>query len=408
MEEWWTQSTVQGKGKMHTFQLKLKELKGRIKKWNKEEFGNIMEEKQKLEEEMEALQQRIIIEGRTEESSRKEGIILGKLEERRKREEVLWRQKSRIKWLREGERNTRFFHQAMIHHRHRNIIFSIKNEGGERIVEQEGIEKVLMEYHKGILTGPHMDRSEAIKEVCTAIPRIVTEDQNRALMRVASLGEVEEVVMSMKKGTAPGPDGFTVDFYQVGWHFMGKEILELIEESRINQKVWPALNSTFFTLIPKNDKSEDAKGFRPIALCNVIYKIISSLMEKRLKPLLESLMSPEQTGFVEGRQILDGLVVTQEVIHSMKAKKQKGMMIKLDLSKAYDRINWQYLEEILGSFGFSNRWIKWVHSCISTPNFSILVNGTPSKTFKASRGIRQGDPISPFLFILAAEVWVGI
>eukprot|EP00253_Pinus_taeda_P006633 PITA_06633 len=256
----------------------------------------------------------------------------------------------------------------MVHHRQRNIIFSIKNENGERIVEQEGIERVLMDYHKGILTEPQLDRSEVIWQICRAIPRMVTEDQNKALMRAASLDEVEEVVMSMKKGTAPGPDGFTVDFYQAGWHFL-----------------------------------EDAKGFRPIALCNVIYKIISSLMAKRLKPLLEKLISPEQTGFVEGRQILDGLVVTQEIIHSMKTKKQKGMVIKLDLSKAYDRVSWQYLEEILRSFGFSNRWISWVLSCISTPNFSILVNGTPSKTFKASRGIRQGNPISPFLFILATE-----
>eukprot|EP00253_Pinus_taeda_P033746 PITA_33746 len=260
-----------------------------------------------------------------------------------------------------------------------------------------------MDYHKGILTESQLDISKAIRKICTAIPKMVTEDQNRALMRAASLEEVEEVVMSMKKGTTPGPDSFTVDFYQAGWNFMGKEILELIEESRMNQKVWPALNSTFFTLIPKNDKSKDAKGFRPIALCNVIYKIISSLMAKRLKPLLENPISPEQTGFVEGRKILDGLVVTQEVIYSMKTKKQKGMMIKLDLSKAYDRINWQYLEEILRSFGFNNRWIRWVLSCISTPNFSILVNGTPLKTFKASRGIRQGDLISPFLFILVVE-----
>lgn len=170
MEEWWLQSTVQGKRKMHTFQLKLKELKGKIKKWNKEEFGNILEEKQKLEGEMETLQQRIIIEGRSEESSKEEGIIIGKLEERRKQEEILWRQKSRIKWLREGERNTKFFHQAMIQHRQRNMILSIKNENGERIVEQEGIEKVLMEYHKEILTEPQVDRSEAIEKVCKAIP----------------------------------------------------------------------------------------------------------------------------------------------------------------------------------------------------------------------------------------------
>eukprot|EP00253_Pinus_taeda_P008610 PITA_08610 len=246
----------------------------------------------------------------------------------------------------------------MVHHRQRNRIFSIKNENGERIVEQEGIERLLMDYHKGILTEHQLDRSEAIRQICRVIPRMVTEDENKALMRAASLDEVEEVVMSMKKGTAPGPDGFTVDFYQAGWHFLGKEILDLVEESRMNQKA---------------------------------------------KTAVREINIPEQTGFVEGRQILDGLVVTQEVIHSMKTKKQKGMMIKLDLSKAYDRVSWQYLEEILRSFGFSNRWISWVLSCISTPNFSILVNGTPSKTFKASRGIRQGDPISPFLFILAAE-----
>eukprot|EP00253_Pinus_taeda_P017089 PITA_17089 len=374
MDEWWKQSLAQGKGKMHTFQLKPKELKGKIKKWNKEEFGNILEEKQKLEGEMESLQQKIIIEGRTEESVREEGIILGNLEERRKQEEVLWRQKSRIKWLREGERNTKFFHQAMIQHRQRNRILSIKYQNGVRVVEQEGIEQVLVDHHKDILVEPSVDRSEAIKKICSAIPRLVTEDQNNALMRAANLEEVEEIVKSMKKGIAPGPDGFTIEFFQASWHFLGREILELIEESRMNQKVWPAINSTFYALIPKNDNLEDANGFRPITLCNVIYKIITSLIAKRLKPLLDKLISSEQTGFVEGRQILDGIVVSQEVIHSLKMKNQKGMMIKLDLSKAM--IDWT---------GYI--WERF---------WKVLA-------FVGDGGIRQGDPLSLFLFILAAE-----
>eukprot|EP00253_Pinus_taeda_P021290 PITA_21290 len=403
VEEWWRQSTIQGKGKMRTFQLKLKELKGRIKNWNKEQFDNIMEDKQNLEKEMESLQQKMILEGRTEESISKEGAILGKLEERRKQEEILWRQKSRIKWLREGERNTKFFHQAMIKHRQRNKILSIKDKNGNKVVEQAEIEEVLMDHHKEILSQPQADRMHAIQEICSAIPRLVTEDQNNALMRAATLEEIEETVKAMKKGTAPRPDGFIVDFFQAGWHFLGKEILELVEESRMNQKVWPAINSTFYALIPKGDNMEYANGFRPIALCNVIYKIITSMMARRLKPHLDKLISAEQTGFVEGRQILDGLVVTQEVIQSLKFKKQKGMMIKLDLSKAYDRLSWNYLGKVLESFGFSRRWIDWIHSLISSPNFSSLVNGTPSKTFTASRGIRQGDPLSPFLFILAAE-----
>lgn len=176
---------------MHTFQLKLKELKGRIKKWNKEEFGNIMEEKQKLEKEMETIQQKIISEGRDEELSRKEGILIGKIEERRKQEEILWRQKSRVNWLREGERNTKFFHQEMIQYRHRNKISSIKNAEGERVEEQGDIEKILIDYHKGILTETQKERRAAIKRITKEFPKLITSEQNKALMREARLEEVK-------------------------------------------------------------------------------------------------------------------------------------------------------------------------------------------------------------------------
>lgn len=251
-----------------------------------------MKEKQKLEKEMEEIQQKIILEGRDEEKSNEEGRIIGQLEERRKQEEILWRQKSRINWLREGEINTKFFHQAMIQHRQRNRIFSIKNAEGERTVEQGAIEKVLVEYHKEILTKPQKDRGSAIECICKEIPRLITNEQNKALMREVTLEEVEEIVMNMSKNKGPRLDGYTMEFYQARWHFPGKEVLEAVTKSRMKQKVWLGINSTFITLIPKRSNFENAQGFHPIALCNVIYKILATLIAKILKPLLPNIISP--------------------------------------------------------------------------------------------------------------------
>ena len=107
-----------------------------------------------------------------------------------------------------------------------------------------------------------------------------------------------------------------------------------------------------------------------------------------LKPLLPNLISQEQTGFVKGRKILDGIVTAQEAIHSLKSLKTKVMLIKLDLSKAYDRISWSYLTAILKAFGFDDRWVQCLYSFISSPHFSILLNGTPSNPFNISRGLR--------------------
>lgn len=165
---------------MHTFQLKLKELRGKIKKWNKEEIGNILKEKQSLEQRINELQQMDILEGLQEDRIKEEGIIINQLEERRKQEEILWRQKSRVQWLREGERNTKFFHKAMIQHRQRNKIFSIKNQEGQRILKHDEIEKVLVNHFKNLLNETQENRTEAITKMSKEIPKLVTREQNFA------------------------------------------------------------------------------------------------------------------------------------------------------------------------------------------------------------------------------------
>lgn len=129
-------------------------------------------------------------------------------------------------------------------------------------------------------------------------------------MRAVSMEDVEEVVKGMAKNKAPSLDGFTVYFFQVAWNFIGRNIWEVVEESRHNQKVCPSLNATFIALIPKTTKLDDRQVFFPITLYNVIYKIIAIVIVKCLKPLLPGLISPEQTRFVEGWQILDGFVTS--------------------------------------------------------------------------------------------------
>lgn len=135
----------------------------------------------------------------------------------------------------------------------------------------------------------------------------------------------------------------------------------------------------------------------------MIYKIISKVIANRLKPILPDIISEDQSGFVEGRQILDNILLVQEMIHTLQSRKIPGMMIQLDLSKAFDKVNWNYLEATLNAFGFESRWTKWILALIKSTNFSILVNGSPSVPFSPSRGIRQGDPLSPFLFVILME-----
>eukprot|EP00253_Pinus_taeda_P031207 PITA_31207 len=268
--------------------------------WNRTQFGNIFENRKRLEQQIKALQQTLILEGRTDEQAHQEQILWNQIEACRQQEEILWRQKSTIRWLKEGENNTKFFHRTAIQRRMHNNIAFINNQQGERLEAHEDMEKEFKDYFQEILREPPGNRDHAIRMITQHIPKIITEDHNNKLLQSISLQEVEEAMAQLKDGKAPGPDGFTTNFFHEFWELIKTEVWELVEESRTMHWILPSLNATFLALVPKGDEPNKPNKYRPIALCNVIYKLISKVLANRLKPLLPLLISPKQTGYVEG------------------------------------------------------------------------------------------------------------
>lgn len=166
------------------------------------------------------------------------------------------------------------------------------------------------------------------------------------------------------------------------------------------------INHTFISLIPKVKSPTNPKNFCPISLCNVIYKIISKTIANRLKKIIPKLVFETQSAFMSERLISDNILVAFETLHHLKYKRngKTGLMVlKLDMSKTYDKVESNFLEKIMEHLGFHNKWISLISCCIQTVSFSILVNGEPCGLFHPSRGLRQGDPLFTYLFLLCAK-----
>ncbi|CAJ2677955.1 unnamed protein product [Trifolium pratense] len=236
----------------------------------------------------------------------------------------------------------------------------------------------------------------------------LSAEDNALLLAPFEEEEVKDTIWDCDGNKSPGPDGFNLNFFKACWTIVKNDVMAFLREFHNNAILPKAVTASFLTLIPKKDHPQILFDYRPICLIGSLYKILSRILANRLKRVLGKVISNCQSAFLPQRQILDGVLILNEILDLAKRRKDECLLFKVDFERAYDTVNWGFLERMMVKMGFSDGWLKWMRACIFESSMSILVNGSPTEDFKVGRGLRQGDPLSPFLFLIVAEGLTGM
>ena len=274
------------------------------------------------------------------------------------KEAKMWSLRARVNWLKDEDRNTRFFHSKASQRRRRNYIKRLFDLLGQWTTQPNQVVNTAINIYQQLFT---TSNPKNLKAVLAEIPQLVTIDMNATLTSTFTADEVERALKQMERLKSPGPDGMPPLFYQNYWSLVGNDVKEAILLYLNTGSLPKTLGHSFITLIPKVKNLEYISQYRPISLNNVLYRVFSKVLANRLKLVLPHIISEQQSAFLIDQLISDNILVAFETLHYVRnycTGKTGYMALKLDMSKAYDQVEWNYMEKLMVKMGFCSSWVK--------------------------------------------------
>ena len=311
--------------------------------------------------------------------------------------------RSRTKWLKDGEKSSRYFCNL----EKRNFVDKsmgfIEKENGEIISEQKDILDEVKQFYVELYSLKEVEEID-LNATLTDAPTLTNED-SELIEGPITYAEASSALRNMKNNKSPGPDGFSVEFYKFFFIEIGTFLVRSINDGFKDEQLSVTQRQGVITCIPKEDKPRQyIKNWRPISLLNTAYKIASACIANRLKTVLPKIIHDCQTGFLKGRYIGENIRMIYDTIQYAEKEHIPGLLLMIDFQKAFDSVSWSFIQKSLEFFNFGPDIRQWIRTFYKKANACVSVNGQYSNWFDIQRGVRQGDPSSPYLYLICAEV----